>query len=79
MTSNSDRLTRQGLLLLAGQRVVVPVLDLKRLAEAEAMLARFSRENEWLALQVRSSPAQDACSVCKSSKDGCRRIRRMLC
>lgn len=28
------------------------MLDLKRLAEAEAMLARFSRENEWLALQV---------------------------
>lgn len=37
----------------AGPRVVVPALDLKRLAEAEAMLARFSRENEWLALQVR--------------------------
>lgn len=41
--------------LPAGPRVIVPALDLKRLAEAEAMLARFSRENEWLALQVRCS------------------------
>lgn len=36
----------------AEKKLVVPVLELKRLQEAEAMVARFSRENEWLALQV---------------------------
>ena len=29
----------------------MPALELKRLAEAEAMVAKFSRENEWLAMQ----------------------------
>ena len=33
------------------EKLIVPILELKRLQEAEAMVARFSRENEWLALQ----------------------------
>lgn len=39
----------------ADKKVLVPALELNRLAEAEAMVARFSRENQWLALQVRHS------------------------
>ena len=34
-----------------GGRAAVPALELKRLVEAEAMIARFSRENEYLAMQ----------------------------
>lgn len=43
--------------------MVVPALELKRLAEAEAMVARFSRENEWLAMQVLGFAQADAAKI----------------
>ena len=40
------------MLCCAGAKAAIPALELRRLAEAEAMVARFSRENEWLSMQA---------------------------